>query len=142
MRTKKNLKRKVKHLVSTVSKRRDISQDKKIKAMVIKMIKNNPKLHNKIKEEGSVSDLVNKLLPLGKEMIQHPEIVEEITHNETMKKEFCENPVLVTQLLQIPEVADNVEREPSFIVDVLRDASKLKSLTKSLLSPMLMLAIR
>ena len=76
--------------------------------------------------------MVNQLLPLGKEMVQHPEIVEEIIHNETMKKEFCKNPVVATQLLQITEVAETIVREPSFIVDILQDASKVKSLTKSL----------
>ena len=47
MRTKKKIpKRNVKRLVSTVSKRREISQDKKLKAMVLKMIKDDSKLHN------------------------------------------------------------------------------------------------
>lgn len=133
MPTKKtNKKRSIKDLVKKASRKREISLESKVKKNVMKMIRDDPELYKIVATQGSVSTIVDELLPLGKELIQHPKIVEEMDHNETMVQEFVENPVLTTQLLQVPEVADNIAREPSLIVDILQDASKVKSLTKSL----------
>ena len=122
----------VKDLVDEVAQKREKTAEKHLKKNVMKMLKNNTELYKKLATLGSVSTIADQLIPLGKEMIQHPDIIDEVVHNEPMKQEMLENPVVVTQLLQIPEVADNVAREPSLIVDILQDASQVKSLTKSL----------
>jgi hypothetical protein len=129
---KQKKKRSVKYITQKVIKKREIARDKKLKMSVIKMIKSDPKLYEKMEAQGSVSNAIDQLIPLGKELVQHPEIVEEMTTNKKMQDEFCNNPTVTTQLLQIPEVADNAAREPSLIVEILKDASKIKTLTKSL----------
>ena len=133
MRTKKTTKKMgVKDLVTKVSRKRQTSNANKIKEAIMKMIRNDPQLYKKVATQGSVSTIVDRFIPLSKELIQHPKLVDELYENELMKQEILENPVVVTQLLQIPEVTETIVREPSFLVDILQDASKLKSLTKSL----------
>jgi hypothetical protein len=129
---KKSRKIQLKKLVGKVSSKRRHDVEKKIKKIIIKKIKAEPGLYQKISMDRSVSTIVDQLIPLGKELVQHPEIVEEMTTNKKMQNEFCKNPTVTIQLLQIPEVADNAAREPSLIVEILKDASKIKTLTKSL----------
>jgi hypothetical protein len=129
---KQKRKRRVNYIAQKVIKKREIIHDREMKMYVTEMIKSNPQLHEKMKAQGSVSNAIDQLIPLGKELVQHPEIVEEMTANKKMQDEFCNNPTVTTQLLQIPEVADNAAREPSLIVEILKDASKIRTLTKSL----------
>ena len=133
MRTKKtNKKIGVKDLASEVSKKREKSKENEIKKAVMKIIRDDPELYKKIAIQGSVSTIVDQMIPLGKELIYHPKVFDEMVHNEATKEEILENPTTVTEILQIPEVADKIAREPSLIVDVIQDASQVKSLTKNL----------
>jgi hypothetical protein len=130
--TKKSKKIGVKKLVNKVLQKREKDEGMLLKKRIMATLKHDPELYKKLATQGSVSAIVDSLIPLGKEMIQHPEVIDEITHNEVLKKEILDNPEVVAQLLQIPEVADNAAREPSLIVEILKDASKVRTLTKSL----------
>jgi hypothetical protein len=133
MRTRKtNKKMSIKNLAKKALKKRQMVEEKKMKKNIMNMINNDAKLHKIVAIEGSVSAIVDRMIPLGKELIHHPRLLDDMVRDEVLKEEILDNPEIVAQLLQIPEVADNVAREPSFIVEILRDASKVKSLTKSL----------
>jgi hypothetical protein len=123
---KKSRKIGLRKLVNKISRKRELSLERRIKKEIMQMIRDDVTLYKNVVPRGSVSAIADQLIPLGKELVQHPKLVEEMATNEVLREEMLKNPTVTAHLLQ-----ENIAREPSLIVEILKDASKIKTLTKS-----------